>query len=81
MSNPTGTDLDPLNPDTDGDGVRDGSEVSFGSDPLDPDDTVDLPIKGWATALLLIVFAGLASGLIRFRRLESSSTKSRFGSL
>ena len=68
-TNPTGTDLDPLNPDTDGDGVRDGFEVRFGSNPLDPDDTVALPIKGWATALLMILFAGLASGLIGFQRL------------
>jgi MYXO-CTERM domain-containing protein len=28
---------DPLNPDTDGDGLNDGDEVDRGTDPLDPD--------------------------------------------
>ena len=31
---------DPLNPDTDGDGVCDGVEAGFGSDPTDAQDTV-----------------------------------------
>lgn len=34
----TCTDLDPLDPDTDGDGVEDGIELALGSSPLDPDD-------------------------------------------
>ena len=35
---------DPTLPDTDGDGVSDGDEVIFGSDPLDSDSSVALPI-------------------------------------
>lgn len=34
---------DPLNPDTDGDGISDGDEIANGSDPLDLDDPVDQP--------------------------------------
>jgi len=56
--NPTGMDLNPLDADTDGDGVRDGSEAEFGSDPLDPADTVELSIDGWAAAVLLVLLAG-----------------------
>lgn len=68
-TNPTGTDLDPLDPDTDGDGVSDGLETTFGSNPLDANDSVELPIRDWTTALLMILFAGLASGFIGFLRL------------
>jgi len=39
-SKPTIYITDPLNPDTDGDGVSDGLEVQFGSDPTDPADVV-----------------------------------------
>ena len=39
---------DPLNPDTDGDGVNDGVEVnSVGSDPLNPDTDGDLIPDGF----------------------------------
>jgi len=35
--NPTGTDLNHLRADTDGDGFEDGFELEIGTDPLDPD--------------------------------------------
>jgi hypothetical protein len=42
---------DPNNPDTDGGGENDGSEVDFGSDPLDPsDDEIEAPENLQATA-------------------------------
>lgn len=38
---PTNTGSDPDNPDTDGDGLRDGDEVRFGYDPTKPDSNRD----------------------------------------
>ncbi|MEO1201068.1 MAG: hypothetical protein AAFX10_00075 [Pseudomonadota bacterium] len=58
---------DPLNEDTDGDGGTDGEEVAAGSDPLDPEVRVPLPL--WA---LLLLAAGLgAIGARRQRRLAA----------
>lgn len=45
-------ETDRQNPDTDGDGVDDGREVSFGLDPLEPD-LVSLPLGLSATVALL----------------------------
>jgi len=50
-------------PDSDDDGVFDGLEVTFGSDPLDPNDTVDLPgshSTGIALLAIGLSLAGLA---------------------
>ncbi len=54
---------DPLLEDTDGDSYNDGLEVSSGSDPLDPDSTVALPVMG--VAGLILLGAGLAFGARR----------------
>ncbi len=56
------TETDPYNPDTDGDGMTDGQEVTFGLDPLTPDIGVSIPTlsrTGYTAllALMLIVFA------------------------
>jgi hypothetical protein len=50
----------PLERDTDGDGVNDGEEVTWGSDPLDPEDTVELPLSGWCAAIAALGLAGVA---------------------
>lgn len=52
---------DPLNPDTDGDGMNDGDEIRYGSDPLDPYDTAQLPLRRWTLAcavLGILLFLG-----------------------
>ena len=51
---------DPLERDTDGDGVNDGEEVTWGSDPLDPEDTVELPLSGWGATVAALGLAGIA---------------------
>ena len=60
-TNPSGTDLDANNPDTDGDGIEDGAEIGFGTDPLVPDIGATLPAaSSWALAgvVLLVLLAG-----------------------
>ncbi len=63
---------DPKLADTDGDGVSDGIEVQFGSDPLDPQDTVTVPVMNYLglglTALLLA-----AAALVLVSRRRSTS--------
>lgn len=49
------TGTDPLNPDTDGDGLKDGEEVIAGSNPLDPNDPAAVPSLG----AMGILFASL----------------------
>jgi hypothetical protein len=61
-ANPAGADLDPFNPDTDGDGSPDGQEASFNFDPLDANDTPELPAAGPA-GLLLLGAALIAAGI------------------
>ena len=51
-------ETDPNDPDTDGDGVDDGDEVTWGTDPLEPGDWPELPA---ASSLGLIVLAILTS--------------------
>jgi len=53
-------ETDPYNPDTDGDGMTDGQERTFGLDPLTPDIGVSIPAMnciGIAIALSLIVMS------------------------
>ena len=45
---------DPLESDSDGDGVKDGAEVQWGFDPLNPDDTPQLPVASRASLLFLM---------------------------
>ncbi len=55
---------DPSLPDTDGDGVSDGHEVIFGSDPLDPDSTIALPGPARRASIvtaILVLALGIAS--------------------
>ncbi len=62
IGNPTGTDTDPWDPDSDGDGVIDGQEVDLGTGPLDPDDTPTLhttSIQG-VGILLMVMLAALS---------------------
>jgi len=56
---PGGGDLNPLAADTDGDGVEDGLELRYGSNPLDPDSTVKMPLAGPGLLALLLLAAGL----------------------
>lgn len=50
---PTNTGTDPNDPDTDDDGVNDGLEVLWGSDPNNPADTVLLPAVNYTGMVLL----------------------------
>jgi len=62
ISNPTGTDMDMYNPDTDGDGIDDGSEILFGHDPLREETGVDVPatgVFGLAVLAMLVFAAGM----------------------
>jgi hypothetical protein len=53
------TGSDPTNPDSDGDGVDDGTEVSIGTDPNDPDSTPQIPLAPpLALALLALLLGG-----------------------
>ena len=51
--------------DWDGDGVNNATEILYGSDPSDPEDTVQLPL-GWGAGALVLL--GLGAGLLRRRR-------------
>jgi hypothetical protein len=62
----TDTGTDPLTPDTDGDGVPDGTEVLVGTDPNDPFDfAAPVPsLPGWGVAALAGLLLAAAA---RFR--------------
>jgi len=66
-TNPTGTNTDALNPDTDGDEIRDGVEVAFGYDPLDSSNTPTVPAAN-PMGLLILVVAMACAGLNPFMR-------------
>jgi hypothetical protein len=61
-TNPTGTDLDANDPDTDGDHLPDGFEMQRGSDPLDGESTPFVPLTS-AFGLLAITALLTAAGL------------------
>ena len=68
-----GLGTDPLNPDTDGDGISDGDEVSAGSDPNDSNDPVAasvpaLPLLGLAVLAAMLVMIGSRWGRLRTAR-------------
>ena len=59
---------DPADPDSDDDGVSDGVEVTFGTDPLDGEDTPELPATSHAGAIVLLgMFIALGSILLGLR--------------
>jgi len=59
---------DPADPDSDDDGVDDGAEVTFGTDPLDGEDTPELPATSHAGAIVLLgMFIALGSIMLRLR--------------
>ena len=60
------TGTDPLNADTDGDGVDDGTEVALGTDPNIP----DLPLGPWVGLVAGLLMA--SSGLVVARRQRTS---------
>jgi len=70
--NPGGTDLDMYSPDTDGDGISDGSEISFGYDPLREDPGVDLPVSGAFGLTALALLIGAAGIVASARRTKGS---------
>ncbi|MBD3191141.1 MAG: hypothetical protein GF308_10875 [Candidatus Heimdallarchaeota archaeon] len=45
-------ETDPTNPDTDGDGIKDGREIKLGSDPNDPTSVPPFPI--WAIIVIIL---------------------------
>jgi MYXO-CTERM domain-containing protein len=63
VNNPGGGDLDPYNPDTDGDGIADGDEIYHGTDPVTPTGKAAVPIgsAGFVGALAL-------AGVLALRR-------------
>ena len=64
---PTNTGTNPLDADTDGDGVRDGTEVANGWNPFNPNDppaTIPL-LPLWGTLLLIGIVLFAASRLLR----------------
>jgi hypothetical protein len=68
--NPGATGTDPLNPDTDGDGWRDGNEVILGSDPTDPLSVPSVPAP--AATLLGLILLTLAMGFAASKSMRKS---------
>lgn len=64
----TDTGTNPFNPDTDGDGVRDGIEVELGTDPNNPLDTPSLPVGTVANFGLVLAFGATTLIIHRARR-------------
>ena len=57
----------PIAADTDDDGVSDGEEVIYGTDPLNPASAPNVPVSAWLVALGLLAF-GTVLGSRRLRR-------------
>ena len=65
---PTDTGTDPNDPDSDDDGVNDGLEVLFGSDPNNPADTVSLPAVNYNGMVLLASALAVVGVALTLRR-------------
>ena len=67
---PLDTGTDPLDPDSDGDGFDDGSEVTVGSDPTDPASVppVRVPALPPGAPLVLALGLGIAAWRLSRRR-------------
>lgn len=63
----------PLVEDSDGDGVDDGTEVRWHYDPLDPDNTPQLPLSRTPTAILIIATITIM-GILAVKRLSRTAT-------
>jgi len=61
---------DPSLPDTDGDGVTDAHEVTFGSDPLNPEETVALHGPSSFRSMALVVFIMISAAIFLRRNLN-----------
>jgi hypothetical protein len=60
---------DPMNPDTDEDGVNDGMEVAFGTNPNDPENFPSVPLLTHMGVVLIIIMLAFACiGLVLCRR-------------
>ena len=68
---PSDTGTNPLDPDTDGDGVNDGDEIAAGTDPNDPGSfpRSQLPVLGGLGSVVLALSLACAGWLRRRRRL------------
>ncbi len=64
----TDTGTDPNNPDTDGDGVNDGDEVFWGTNPNDVNDTPQLPTMIWPGFVLLAGTVTLTGAFVLRRK-------------
>ncbi len=62
------TGTDPNDPDTDGDGVIDGVEVSLGTDPNDNGDTPNVPLDSRTIAIALASILIASAGFVLYRR-------------
>ena len=71
FNSPTDTGTDPLNADTDGDGIDDGAEVAAGTDPTDDQSSPPIPVPTnhpaalWILLVALTAVSGLALGRTR----------------
>ena len=68
-TSPTDTGTDPLNPDTDGDGMSDFAEVTFGTDPTDPSDGIFVPLlTPLGVGLLVVLLLGVGWAAVAYGR-------------
>jgi hypothetical protein len=67
---------DPLDPDTDGDGFDDGTEVAAGSDPNLPGSIPEVPaVRGWGRAMAASWLFASAIWALRRRRGRPCDTR------
>ncbi len=70
--NPTGTDLNPMQWDTDGDGLSDGFELANGLDPLNPNGDADADgVKDADEVLTMMTSPRVASDVLRLQQVAA----------